>query len=69
MELLTLDLLAKKPDPEPFPFVNFLDDEFEWDLEDHDEWALTEEQLQPQFTETTDEIEIRKKGNNTERYK
>lgn len=57
MSLLTLDLLEKKA--EPYHYLNVLDED--WELEDHDEDALTDEQLEPQAIEdSTDEIERRK---------
>ena len=60
--LLSLDLL-NKPEPEPFPFLNILDDDLEWDLEDHDEWALTDEQLEPNVIEPPEDPDQRRRGN------
>ncbi|KAA0203594.1 hypothetical protein HAZT_HAZT001780 [Hyalella azteca] len=58
MSLLTLDLLERKC--EPYRFLNVLED---WELEDHDEDALTDEQLEPQYVDDdADELERRKRG-------
>ena len=56
--LLSIDLLNKKP--EPFHYLNIIED---WELEDHDEEACTDEQLILQEIEVDDEeLERRTKG-------
>ena len=57
--LLSIDLLNKQP--EPFHYLNILED---WELEDHDEDALTDEQLEPNDIEEDDTVpqEMRRRG-------